>query len=129
MLYKNIMLSVVNLDIIYMYILSNEKVVLVWIVNRYDCCLVSQFIFVLVVGGVIGEVYDFIKEFVKVKEIGLVGFVFDEVIIFFCFFEERVLVVKIGVYIYSDFYVILFQFFDFFVFFVCVDIIFLLFWN
>lgn len=41
MLYKNIMLSVVNLDIIYMYILSNEKVVLVWIVNRYDCCLVS----------------------------------------------------------------------------------------
>lgn len=41
MLYKNITLSVVNLDTIYMYILSNEKVALVWTANRYDCCLVS----------------------------------------------------------------------------------------
>lgn len=41
MLYKNITLSVVNLDTIYMYILSNEKVALVRTANRYDCCLVS----------------------------------------------------------------------------------------
>lgn len=41
MLYKNITLSVVNLDTIYMYILSNEKDALVWTANRYDCCLVS----------------------------------------------------------------------------------------
>lgn len=41
MLDKNITLSVVNLDTIYMYILSNEKVALVWTANRYDCCLVS----------------------------------------------------------------------------------------
>lgn len=37
MLYKNITLSVVNLDTIYMYILSNEKVALVWTAMAHLC--------------------------------------------------------------------------------------------
>lgn len=115
MLYKNITLSVVNLDTIYMYILSNEKVALVWTANRYDCCLVSKLTFVPVVGGAIGEVHDPTEEFAKVKEIGLAGPVFDEVIILLCLLEERALVVKIGVHIHSDPHAILLQFLDFLV--------------
>lgn len=97
------------------YTIINEKGALVWTVNQYDCCLVSKPTFVPVVGGAIGEVHDPTKELAKVKEIGLAGPVFDEVIIFLCLLEERALVVKIGIHIHSDPHPVLLQFFDFLV--------------
>lgn len=113
MLKQNITLSVVNLDT--KYTLINEKVALVWTVNKCDCCLVSKPTFVPVVGGTIGEVHDPTEKFAKVKEIGLAGPVFDEVIILLCLLEEGALVVKIGIHIHSDSHAILLQFLDFLV--------------